>query len=45
MARTLVAIQQVMLAEWVEGDMRDDPESLIEAMQTQARRAFCPPER
>lgn len=45
MARTLVAIQQVMLAEWVEGDMQDDPEDLIEAMQTQARRAFCPPER
>lgn len=45
MARTLVAIQQVMLAEWVERDMRDDPEALIDAMQTQARRAFCPPER
>ena len=45
MARTLVAIQQVMLAEWVERDMRDDPEVLIDAMQTQARRAFCPPER
>ena len=45
MARTLVAIQQVMLTEWVEMDMRDDPEALIDAMQTQARRAFCPPER
>ncbi len=45
MARMLVAMQQVMLAEWVEGDMRRDPEELIDAMQTQARRAFCPPER
>ena len=45
MARMLVAIQQVMLAEWVEGRMQEDPEALIDAMQTQARRAFCPLER
>lgn len=42
MARMLVAMQQVMLADWVEGDMQGDPEALIHAMQTQARRAFCP---
>lgn len=41
MARMLVAMQQVLLAEWVEGDMQCDPEELIDAMQAHARRAFC----
>lgn len=45
MARMLVAMQQVMLAEWVEEEMQRDPEELVEAMQAQVRRAFCCRER
>jgi hypothetical protein len=41
MARTLVAMQQVRLADWVGDDMADDAESLIAEMELQLRRAFC----
>lgn len=41
MARLLIAMQQVQLADWVEEGMRRDPSELVAEMQTQARRAFC----
>jgi AcrR family transcriptional regulator len=41
MARTMVAMQQVRLADWVDDEMADDPESLISEMELQLRRAFC----
>jgi AcrR family transcriptional regulator len=41
MARTMVAMQQVRLADWLGDDMADDPKSLIAEMELQLRRAFC----
>jgi len=41
MARTLVAMQQVRLADWLAEGMRDDVETVIGEMELQLRRAFC----
>lgn len=41
MSRTLSAIQQVRLAEWLEGDMADDPDAIVAWMEAKLRRAFC----
>ncbi len=41
MARLLVAMQQVQLADWVEEGMQRDPADLVSEMQIQARRTFC----
>ena len=41
LTRLLLAMQQVQLADWVEGEMERDPAELVAEMQTQARRAFC----
>ena len=43
MARMMVALQQVQLADWVDGGMTRDPAELVAEMQTQARRCFCRP--
>lgn len=40
LARTMIAMQQVHLAHWVEGGMRDDPERLIDGIVRQLRRSF-----
>jgi AcrR family transcriptional regulator len=42
LARMLIAMQQVQLADWVEQGMRRDPADLIAEMQQQVRRSFCP---
>ena len=41
MARMMIAMQQVQLADWVEAGMEREPEDLVAEMQTQARRCFC----
>jgi TetR/AcrR family transcriptional regulator len=41
MARMMIAIQQVQLADWVEGGMQRHPDLLIADMQEQVRRSFC----
>jgi AcrR family transcriptional regulator len=41
MARLMLAMHQVHLADWVEGGMRGDPEALIAEMQAEVRRSFC----
>lgn len=41
MARLLIAMQQVQLADWVEEGMSREPAELVAEMQTQARRTFC----
>jgi TetR/AcrR family transcriptional regulator len=41
MARMMIAIQQVQLADWVEGGMQRHPDELIADMQEQVRRSFC----
>ena len=41
MARLLIAMQQVQLADWVEDGMTREPAELVAEMQTQARRTFC----
>jgi AcrR family transcriptional regulator len=41
MARTMVAMQQVRLADWLADGMRDDPETVVSEMELQLRRAFC----
>jgi AcrR family transcriptional regulator len=41
LARTLVAMQQVRLADWLAGGMQEDPEEIISGMELQLRRAFC----
>lgn len=42
MARLMIAMHQVYLADWVEGGMQADTEQLIAEMQAQVRRSFCP---
>jgi AcrR family transcriptional regulator len=41
MARMMIAIQQVQLADWVEDGMERDADALIADMQEQVRRTFC----
>lgn len=41
LARTMVAMQQVRLADWLAGGMREDPDEIIAGMEIQLRRAFC----
>jgi AcrR family transcriptional regulator len=41
MARMMIAMQQVQLADWVERDMSGDPSDLVADMQAQVRRSFC----
>lgn len=41
LARMMVAMQQVQLAAWIEGDRQRAPEGLIAEMETQIRRSFC----
>jgi AcrR family transcriptional regulator len=41
MARMMVAMQQVQLADWVDRGMKREPADLIEEMRDQVRRSFC----
>jgi AcrR family transcriptional regulator len=41
MARMMIAMQQVQLADWVERNMSGDPSDLVADMQAQVRRSFC----
>ena len=41
MARMMIAMQQVQLASWVEGEMELAPEELIGEIERQVRRSFC----
>jgi len=41
MARTMVAMQQVRLADWMAGGMQETPEEITAGMELQLRRAFC----
>ena len=41
LANTLAAMQQVRLADWIAGGIREDPEEIISSMEIQLRRAFC----
>jgi AcrR family transcriptional regulator len=41
LARMMIAMQQVQLADWVERGMPGDLEALLAEIETQLRRAFC----
>jgi TetR/AcrR family transcriptional regulator len=41
MARTMVAMQQVRLGDWLMGDLRETPDAIVAEMETQLRRSFC----
>ena len=41
LARMMIAMQQVQLADWVERGMPGDPAALLAGIETQLRRAFC----
>ena len=41
LARTLAAMQQVRLFDWVADGMREDPEVVIAELELSLRRAFC----
>ena len=41
MARTMVAMQQVRLADWLVGGMRETPDAIVAEMELQLRRFFC----
>ena len=41
MARVMIAMQQVQLADWVERGMRRSAEELVAEMTLQVRRCFC----
>jgi len=41
MARTMVAMQQVRLADWLVGGMRETPDAIVAEMELQLRRSFC----
>ncbi len=41
LANHLAAMQQIRLAEWVVGGMKEDPESIVASMELHLRRAFC----
>lgn len=40
-ARVMIAVQQVQLADWLEGGMRRDPRALVAEIGGQIRRSFC----
>lgn len=40
-SRTIVSMQQVELAHWLEGGMTADPVEVADALETQVKRAFC----
>jgi AcrR family transcriptional regulator len=44
MARMMIAMQQVQLADWVDRGMTRQVEDLVAEMSDQVRRSFCPPE-
>jgi AcrR family transcriptional regulator len=41
LARMMIAMQQVQLADWAERGMREAPDSLVAEMHAWLRRAFC----
>jgi len=41
MARMMIAMQQVQLAHWMEGDMERPHEEVVEEMIEQVKRSFC----
>ena len=41
MARTLVAMQQVRLADWLADDMAEDRDAIVRELERQLRRCFC----
>ncbi len=41
MARTMAAMQQVRLADWVADEMAEDPDEVVGAIERQLRRSFC----
>jgi AcrR family transcriptional regulator len=41
MARTMVAMQQVRLADWLADDMAEDPDAIVGEIELQVRRSFC----
>lgn len=41
MARTMAAMQQVRLADWVSEEMAERPEEVVSAIERQLRRCFC----
>ena len=41
LARMMIAMQQVQLADWVERGLPGDLEALLAGIETQLRRAFC----
>lgn len=43
LARTMLAMQQVQVADWFEDGMRGDTEQLMRDVETLLRRAFCTP--
>jgi AcrR family transcriptional regulator len=43
LARTFSAMDQVLLADWVAGDMRDDRDALSRRLREMVERAFCLP--
>ena len=43
MARTMIAMHQVRLADWVDRGMKDSVEEIIEAVHRQFVRTFCKP--
>ncbi len=40
-SRTIVSMQQVELAHWLEGGMKADPIEVADALETQVKLAFC----
>ena len=43
LARMMLAMQQVLLADWYEGGMQSTSEALLADAETMLRRAFCTP--
>jgi hypothetical protein len=41
MARTMVAMQQVRLADWLMDGMRESSDEIVAEMELQLRRSFC----
>ena len=41
LARMMLAMQQVQLADWLEDGMQTDRETLMQEVDAQIRRAFC----
>jgi AcrR family transcriptional regulator len=44
LARKMLALQQVELADWAEGGMRADPDAVCARLDSQFLRAFCRPQ-